>query len=737
MASFKNRSLRIQILTAFGSVLVIALTSIIIYYYRTTSHIVLASSQDLMDLATAQVMTETNNFLMQASNMEKMSARLAMPEMLRSLLNNDRLDQYTLEPLISNPHIEMAYIADGQGNFIFSKREPGGIFSTKIIERTGAPPQTRWIYRDHSLRVIKTETRKLESFDPRGRPWYLGARDSQKTFWTDIYIFNTGQKPGISCATPILDRDGKFLGVFGMDIGIDALSAFLKNLKIGKQGLAFIFDDKGEVVAYPQAGHAVDWTAEDGVLHIVYVENLDAASVTAAYKEYQKNGESRFSLTSGGQSYMASFTPFPPAFEKPWKVGMLVPKDDFTGHLKQANKVALVFSLAILGLALLLASRVSRSISRPILLLTREAEKIKDFRLDEAREISSHIQEIQLLQEAVTRMRVSLKSFTRFAPQEIVREVVVKGQEAMLGGERREVTLLFGDLRSFTGFSEKTSPETVVHLLNAHFDAMVEIINSHDGFVVDFLGDSLFAVFGAPLADAGHARKAVRCAVEMQLAWRRLNEQNEAQGLLSLEMGIGINTGTCIVGNMGAMQRIKYGVVGSAVNLASRLESFTAGGQVLISESTYQAVAPHFELAGPMEAYAKGVEGALRLWEVRGVAQEKDKSLPPTVPGLIRLAAPLPVLVRLITGKRVNPEPYKGGLVQLSSAGAELETELPLEIFAALQMEIPGLAEPALLIDAKVVGVAESNKDSYIIKFSGLPGAAAAALSRILAENPK
>ena len=127
----------------------------------------------------------------------------------------------------------------------------------------------------------------------------------------------------------------------------------------------------------------------------------------------------------------------------------------------------------------------------------------------------------------------------------------------MLGGERREVTLLFGDLRGFTGFSERASPETAVHLLNAHFEAMVGIINTHGGFVVDFLGDSLFAVFGAPLADAGHARKAVNSAVEMQLVRQRLNEQNEAQGLQSLEMGIGINTGGCIVGNMGAMQRIK------------------------------------------------------------------------------------------------------------------------------------------------------------------------------------
>ena len=105
MAFLKNRSLRVHILTAFGSVLIIALTITIIYYYRTTSQIVLESSQDLMDLATAQVMMETNNFLMQASILEKMSARLAAPDALHSLLNNDRLERYTLEP----SHFQLPY----------------------------------------------------------------------------------------------------------------------------------------------------------------------------------------------------------------------------------------------------------------------------------------------------------------------------------------------------------------------------------------------------------------------------------------------------------------------------------------------------------------------------------------------------------------------------------------------------------------------------------------------------
>jgi adenylate cyclase len=628
----------------------------------------------------------------------------------------------------------MVYIADRQENLVLSNRQPDGTFATKILERTGAPPKTRWKYRDHLLRVLKIETMKLEPYDPRHRPWYLGAKEAKGTHWTDIYIFHTRQKPGITCANPIVDQDGKFLGVLGIDIGLETLSAFLKTLKIGKQGIAFIFNDKGEVVAYPEAGRAVDRTVEDGILRTVYVEELDVASITAAYQGYKKTGEARFSLEAGGKPYLASFTNFPPAFGKPWKVGMVAPEDDFIGDLRQANQVALVFSLAILGLAMLLAARLSRSISRPILLLTQETEKIKDFQLDEAREISSHIKEIQLLQEAVRRMRISLKSFTRFAPQEIVREVVVRGKEAMLGGERREVTLLFGDLRSFTGFSEKTSPETVVHLLNVHFDAMVEIINAHGGFVVDFLGDSLFAVFGAPLADAGHARKAVSCAVEMQLVRQRLNEKNEAQELLSLEMGIGINTGTCVVGNMGSLQRIKYGVVGHAVNLASRIESFTVGGQVLISEPTRQAVRDLVEVTGPLEAFGKGVGATIRLWEVRGILHESQKTLPPTVPDLIRLARPVPILIRLITGKQISPTPHEAKLLQLSASGAELDTKLALGVFTSLQAELPGPMGGRCLVDAKVVGLG-GQEHSFIIKFSGLDELAKGAVNFSLSSS--
>ena len=107
---------------------------------------------------------------------------------------------------------------------------------------------------------------------------------------------------------------------------------------------------------------------------------------------------------------------------------------------------------------------------------------------------------------------------------------------------------------------------------------------------MDFLGDNLFAVFGAPGIDPEHAQKAVKCAVTMQLTRQGLNATLVQQGLPALEMGIGMNSGLCVVGNMGSQTRIKYGVVGQAVNLAARLESFTVGGQVLISEMTHNLV---------------------------------------------------------------------------------------------------------------------------------------------------
>jgi class 3 adenylate cyclase len=205
----------------------------------------------------------------------------------------------------------------------------------------------------------------------------------------------------------------------------------------------------------------------------------------------------------------------------------------------------------------------------------------------------------------------SLRSFSRYATEEIVREVVASGREAMLSGARREVSVLFSDLRGFTGFAERIRPEEVVAILNDHFGLLVGSIARHGGFVVDFLGDAVFTVFGAPRPDTYHVQHAVTCAIEMQRARTAQNEQNRAHGWPPLEMGVGIDTGAAVVGNMGSPRRIKYGVVGNIVNVAARIETFTVGGQVLVSDAIRQALGDRLVVDGPFEAEGKGV-GATR-----------------------------------------------------------------------------------------------------------------------------
>jgi|UniRef100_A0A7V6A3L0 adenylate cyclase len=728
-AIFTRRSLRLDILVAFGGLLLITVLVVVFYFYHSSTHVVLMLSDDLMEQTTQTVINRTVGFLTPVAAMTAMSSRLAANKGM-PFSNPAGWDRYAIQALQTYPQIAMFLVGDHKGDFLLSCRQPNGTLATKFIRRSRGRRLTTWKYWDNDFRVIRTATNTTDTYDPRTRPWYQGAEQSRGLYLTNLYIFYTGEKPGITVSAPVLDSNGRVLGVIGSDIDLHGLSTFLKSLKIGKQGLAFILNEKNELVAFPDPSRMIDRQCGDQLLCTVKVEELQIPSITAAFKEHKLSGARRVAVEVGGQRYLAAFRNFPPSLGKDWQVGVVVPEADFIGTVEKINRNALLISLGILVIAALLVVLLARNISRPILLLAAETERIRNFQLDSQLQLHTHISEIQQLQTAIDRMKASLRSFSRFAPKRIVREVVVKGQETLLGGERREVTLLFSDLRNFTGFSERTKPEEVVQILNDHFDKMVQLINQHHGFVVDFLGDAVFAVFGAPERDPDHARNAVTCAIAMQLARRSLNEDHPRTRQPCIEMGIGINTGPCVVGNMGSPARIKYGVVGSAVNLASRLESFTVGGQVLISGATRQAVAGRFVLAGPLIALGKGMEAPIHLWEVRGVVGDAAKTLPPTVPGLTRLAEPLPVRLRLITGKQISYRAYEARLLQLSPAGAELLTELNLETFAPLQVEIPGHSGESFLVDAKVVGEEES---SFIIRFTGMSATAAEAVQHWLA----
>ena len=181
-------------------------------------------------------------------------------------------------------------------------------------------------------------------------------------------------------------------------------------------------------------------------------------------------------------------------------------------------------------------------------------------------------------------------ALVRYTSPDIADYALMTAEGQKSGGQTRNVTILMSDLRGFTALSARLSAEELIKVLNHYFEQMVAIIQKYRGTVIEFLGDGIFTVFGAPKDIPDHATLAVKCAVEMQSALREVNKWNEENGYPPLEMGIGINTGNAVVGNIGSEKKMKYGCMGSTVNITGRLEGLTIGGQIFITQSTKDKV---------------------------------------------------------------------------------------------------------------------------------------------------
>jgi adenylate cyclase len=193
----------------------------------------------------------------------------------------------------------------------------------------------------------------------------------------------------------------------------------------------------------------------------------------------------------------------------------------------------------------------------------------------------------------IDRMRreaVVLSNFQRYFAPDLVRQIADQEEEIQLGGSKRRAVVLFSDIRGFTSISERMSPDEIATLLTDYFTEMVEIVFEHGGTLDKFMGDAMMALWGAPLSRADDADRAIRAAMAMQRRLVRLNTQWRAQGRPALSIGIGINLGEVFAGNIGSARRLEYTVIGDAVNVAARLCSEAAPGEILIAEPLYAAL---------------------------------------------------------------------------------------------------------------------------------------------------
>lgn len=311
------------------------------------------------------------------------------------------------------------------------------------------------------------------------------------------------------------------------------------------------------------------------------------------------------------------------------------------------------------------------------------------------------------------------KAFGRYLSDEIVKSLLDTPGGLAMGGEKKTLTVLMSDLRGFTSISEQMPPQALVEMLNHYLGEMTGIIQKRNGIIIDFMGDGILAVFGSPVGNITlenteyHATDAVVCAVEMQAAMEWVNEWNRERGHPALQMGIGVNTGEMIVGNIGSDKRTKYDVVGQHVNLCGRIESYTVGGQVLISPKTKEAVSASLEVVQEVQISPKGVKTPLTISDVTAVGAPYDVHCVPYDVHLVRLCVPVETELYRITDKHCDETAAKGRLIALSPVSALLETECPLENYSDIKLDFA--AGEAL---AKVL---KQKRQGYYVSFTSLP----------------
>jgi adenylate cyclase len=340
---------------------------------------------------------------------------------------------------------------------------------------------------------------------------------------------------------------------------------------------------------------------------------------------------------------------------------------------------------------------------------------LSNFRASKLLEKSSH--ELEKSLELLKTM------FGRYLSTEVMASLIENPSALELGGEMRSVTIMMTDLRGFTALSERLDPEQVVQILNTYFEVMVEVVLKYQGTINEIIGDALLIIFGAPQDMPDRAQRAIACAITMQNAMAQVNNQNRKRGLPELEMGIGLNETEVIVGNIGSSKRSKYTVVGSGVNMTSRIESYSVGGQVLISDSVRREAGEMLRIDSQRQIRPKGAETPLKIYAVDGIAGPYNLTLEEKTPVPVTLAHQIPLKYTVLEGKAVGKIGREGSVIRLSRKCAEVALDAPVVMLSNLKMNLGDVYENLANKDfyGKVIEQSAKNSRIHMVRFTSVP----------------
>jgi class 3 adenylate cyclase len=295
--------------------------------------------------------------------------------------------------------------------------------------------------------------------------------------------------------------------------------------------------------------------------------------------------------------------------------------------LRHARNQALLVTVVMVLVGVAGAVGLGTVLSRPIFRLVAGTRSIAGGNLSVALPVTSRdelgdlTRSFNEMARALREKEMIKRAFTRYVAREVVDEILKDPERLVLTGERREVTVLFCDIRGFTPMSERLDPESVVLLLNEFYNLMIEMTFRHDGTLDKFLGDGVMCVFGAPIARPDHAMQAVRTALDMRAGIAALSDRFTRAGRPPIAVGIGVSAGEVVAGTVGSEDRMEYTAIGDSVNLAARLESIARPGQILISQQTLAMVDDRVQAKAMGAVRVKGKEEEVEVYEVIGLSE--------------------------------------------------------------------------------------------------------------------
>jgi class 3 adenylate cyclase len=385
----------------------------------------------------------------------------------------------------------------------------------------------------------------------------------------------------------------------------------------------------------------------------------------------------------------------------------------YLDRLAALRTTVLLASLAGAIGALLLGLLFARRLTGPITALTHGVVRVAEGDLSQRLPVRSR-DEVGQLTQAFNAMLDGLRqrdfirdTFGRYVSPEVARAILESPGGLDFGGEKRDVTVLMSDMRGYTRFAEMGEPGRVVAVLNDYLARMADIVIAHGGTVNEFIGDAIFAVFGAPASHPDHAERAAGAALAMQRAMTEINAAHERRELPRFEMGIGINTGEAVLGNIGSVQRAKYAVVGHAVNVAGRVEGCTVGGQIFISAATFERIRDVAEVGVPVPVEVKGLAEPLLLYELRGLSGRFAGRLPEVESRVDpQVDVTLPLRAWIIDGKIVSATSVSGVVLRLGTRQLDARLDEPLAPLTNIRLRLnyPGLGYDSGDLYGKVLG---------------------------------